>query len=317
MSGLKLGVVMDPIQHIKVAKDSTFALLLAAQKRGWQLFYLEPHALWLENGVAWGDMKPLQVADDPAQWFHLASASPYPLHELDVLLMRKDPPFTIDYIYLTYLLELAEKRGVLVVNRPSALRDVNEKLFTAWFPQCCPPTLVSRDKQRIKEFLHTHSDIICKPLDQMGGESIFRITKGDVNTNVILETMTHHGRRFIMAQRYLPEIKEGDKRVLLIDGTPIPYALARLPGPQDHRANLAVGGKGRGQALTKHDRWICQQVGDTLRQKGLLFVGLDIIGNYLTEINVTSPTGIRELEAQFGLDISGQIMDHIANRVRR
>ena len=315
MAQCRIAVVMDPIQQIHFKKDSTLAILLAAQARGHALFYLEPQDLWLEDGQVWGYLRPLRVYDDPACWFALDVGEKTPLAQQDVVLMRKDPPFDMEYLYTTYLLELAEAAGVLVVNRPASLRDANEKLFTAWFPGCCPPTLVSRDMQRLRDFLAMQQTMIVKPLDGMGGASIFRVTQGDPNTGVILETMTQHGQRTVMAQRFLPEYVQGDKRILLIDGEPVPYALARIPAAGEGRANLAAGGRGEGVALTARDRAICAEVGPSLRARGLLFVGLDVIGEYLTEINVTSPTCIRELDALYGLDIGGQLVAAIERQL--
>ena len=308
---VKLGVVMDPISEITVKKDSTLAMLLAAQARGWSLEYMEMKDLYLSDGICHGRMRPVTVRDDPEDWFDLGDAQTRPLSELDVVLMRKDPPFDMEFIYATYLLERAEQSGVLVINKPQSLRDANEKMYTAWFPQCCPPTLVTREMSRLYEFLSVEKTIIVKPLDGMGGASIFRATEGDANTNVIFETMTRHERRFIMAQRFLPEIRDGDKRVLLINGEPVPYALARVPAEGDARGNLAAGAKGIGVELSDRERWIASQVGPVVRDKGLLFVGLDVIGDHLTEVNVTSPTCIRELDAIYGLDIGGQLMDAI------
>ncbi len=312
---IRLGVVMDPIGSIRIAKDSTFAMLLAAQARGWELHYLEQPDLYLADNRAHGRLRPLSVRDDPADWYRLGEPAERPLAELDVILMRKDPPFDMDYIYSTYLLELAEAEGVLVVNRPQSLRDANEKLYTAWFPQCTPPTVVSARQAILRAFLAEHGDVILKPLDSMGGASIFRVRQDDPNLAVILETLTDHGRRLIMAQRFIPEIRRGDKRILLVDGEPVPYALARIPAPGETRGNLAAGGRGEGVPLSDRDRWICEQVAPTLREKGLLFVGLDVIGDWLTEINVTSPTCIRELDALYDLDIAGQLMDAIAARL--
>jgi glutathione synthase len=307
-----LGVVMDPIGDIHYKKDSTLAMLLAAQARGWHLHYFEPADLFLRDGVAYGRSRPLRVFADPEGWFELGDATDIPLGELDVILMRKDPPFDMEYIYATYLLELAETAGALVVNRTQSLRDANEKLFAAWFPQCMPPTLVTRDMGRMRAFVAEQGEVVLKPLGGMGGASIFVTRQGDPNTSVIIETLTDHGQRYTMAQRYLPEIAQGDKRILLIDGEPVPYALARIPAEGELRGNLAAGGSGVGVPLSERDRWICAQVAPRLREMGLLFVGLDVIGDYLTEINVTSPTCIRELDAQFGLDIAGQLMDAIA-----
>jgi len=312
----QLGIVMDPIRGIKVHKDSSLAMLLAAQRRGWPLFYMEMADLVLENGHALGHVRPLRVFDDPDHWFELGEPVTRPLEELDVILMRKDPPFDTEYIYATYILEQAEARGTLVVNRPRALRDANEKLFTAWFPQCTPPTLVSRRHADLLNFLEREGDIILKPLGGMGGASIFRVRKGDPNTMVILETLTDHQRRYTMAQRFLPEIRNGDKRILVIDGVPVPWALARMPRPGETRGNLAAGGTAQGVALSDRDRWIVAQVAPRLREMGILFAGLDVIGDHLTEINVTSPTCIRELDALYDLDIAGELMDAIERKLR-
>ena len=308
---IKVGVVMDPIQAINIKKDSTFAMLLAAQARELMLFYMEVEDLFLRDGGAFARVRPLRVRDDPQDWYTLGDFATIPLEELDVILMRKDPPFDMEYIYVTYILEQAERQGTLVVNRPRSLRDANEKLFTAWFPQCCPPTLVSRNRTALRGFRQEHGDIIIKPLDGMGGSGIYRLSGADPNLSVILDAATHHGQRFVMAQRFLPEIVHGDKRILVIDGEPVPYALARIPAPGETRGNLAAGGLGEGVALNERDRWICAQVGPALREHGLLFVGLDVIGEYLTEINVTSPTCIRELETIYDLDIKGAVIDAI------
>ncbi|RDE18907.1 glutathione synthase [Motiliproteus coralliicola] len=312
---LKLGVVMDPIEAITYKKDSTLAMLWAAQDRGWQLYYLEQSGLYLRDGVAMGKMAELSVKRDPNDWFERGEYQHLPLTELDVVLMRKDPPFDNEYLYSTHLLEQAERDGLMVVNPPQRLRDCNEKLFATQFPQCCPPVLVSRDPQLLKDFHAEHQDVIFKPLDGMGGSSIFRVREDDPNLNVVLETLTDHGRQQIMAQRFIPEISDGDKRILLIDGEPVDYTLARIPSQGETRGNLAAGGTGVGRPLSDRDRWICEQVKPVIQELGLLFVGLDVIGDYLTEINVTSPTCIRELNDQFGLDIAGQLMDAIADRL--
>jgi len=312
---LKLGVVMDPISTIKIKKDSTFAMLLAAQARGWSITYMELNDLSVLDGVAMADARPLSVKDDPEGWFELGDRQSLSLSELDVILMRKDPPFNMEYIYATYILELAERQGVLVVNKPQALRDANEKLSTAWFPQCTAPSLVTRNPQQILAFLQQHKDIILKPLHGMGGASIFRVTENDLNTNVIMETLTEHQTHYVMAQRFIPEIQQGDKRILLVDGEAVPYALARVPAKGETRGNLAAGGTGIGVALSQRDFWICEQVAPTLKAKGLMFVGIDVIGDYLTEINITSPTCIRELDQIYGLDIAGQLMDAIVAKL--
>ncbi|MCR4300204.1 MAG: glutathione synthase [Sulfuricaulis sp.] len=314
---IRLGVVMDPIGSIKVYKDSTLAMLLEVQSRGWSIRYMEQGDLFLRDGHTFARQRTLKVFDDTNRWFEWGEDSTGPLSELDVILMRKDPPFDMEYIYTTYLLERTEDVGVLVVNKPRSLRDANEKLFTAWFPQCTPPTLVTRARGRLRDFLAEHEDIILKPLGGMGGESIFRLRRGDPNANVVIETLTANASRYAMAQRFIPEIAQGDKRILLIDGEPIPYALARVPAEGETRGNLAAGGKGVGVPLSERDRWICTQVGPVLREKGLLFVGLDVIGDYLTEINVTSPTCIRELDRLYNLRISAKLMDAIDARLSR
>ena len=313
---VRLGIVMDPIASISYKKDSSLAMLLAAQARGWSLFYMEQRDLYLGAGQARAQMRPLKVFADPARWFELGEEQDSALAELDVVLMRKDPPFGMEFVYSTYLLEQGEREGVLVVNRPQSLRDCNEKLFATQFPQCMAPTLVSRRADILREFATTHGDVILKPLDGMGGTSVFRHRPGDPNLSVILETLTQHGGQQIMAQAYLPEIKDGDKRILMIDGEPVDYCLARIPASGETRGNLAAGGRGEARPLTERDRWIAAQVGPTLREKGLLFVGLDVIGDYLTEINVTSPTCIREIDAAYNTDIGGQLMDAIDRQLQ-
>ena len=312
---IRLGIVMDPIQSIKPYKDSSFAMLLAAQSRGWQLFYMEQSDLYQHDGEISASMRALRVFDRDHDWFELSEASDQPLEKLDAVLMRKDPPLDMEFLYATYLLERASARGVLIVNRADSLRNCNEKLFTGWFPQCCTPSLVSRDPSRLRGFLDDHGDIILKPLDAMGGASIFRVTRSDPNISVILETLTELGHRTAMAQKFIPEISAGDKRILIINGEPVPYALARIPAKGETRGNLAAGGRGEGVELSARDLWICEQVGPELRQRGLLFVGIDVIGDYLTEINVTSPTCIRELDAIYGLDIASDLMDVIENQL--
>ena len=312
---LKLGVVMDPIANINVKKDTTLAMLLAAQRHGWELHYMEQSDLSLDQGSARAKTRRLNVADDPKNWFELGAPHDIALAELDVVLMRKDPPFDMDFIYSTYILEAAQREGVLIVNDPRSLRDCNEKLFATQFPQCCPPLIVAASAERLKAFHAQHGDVIFKPLDGMGGASIFRIQQGDPNLSVIIETLTDHGRQQIMAQKYLPEIVDGDKRILLVDGVPAPYGLARIPLAGETRGNLAAGGSGVAKPLTDRERWICDQVGPVLKEKGLLFVGLDVIGDYLTEINVTSPTCVRELDRAHDLDIAGDLMDSIAAKL--
>ena len=310
-----IGIVMDPISAINIKKDSSFAMLLAAQAKGWTLYYMEQQDVFLHQGIVSAEMRRFTVQEDADNWYQLEESETLPLSELDAILMRKDPPFDMEYIYSTYLLEQAQQAGVLIVNDSQSLRDANEKLFTAWFPQCCPETLVTRKAQLIRDFHKQHGDIILKPLDGMGGASIFRIKQNDPNFSVIIETLTNHGKVSIMAQKFIPEITKGDKRILMINGKPVPYALARIPAKGETRGNLAAGGRAEGIALSEHDKWICQQVGPKLREKGLLFVGLDVIGNYLTEINVTSPTCIRELDSQFNLSIANDLMDSIEQQL--
>ncbi len=315
---IQIVVVMDPIASIKPAKDTTLAMMLAAQKRGWTLWYAEQHDLWLSDGVAFGRLRPVRVRDDLKDWFDLGEPKVARLAEFDAILMRKDPPFDMEYIYTTYILERAELEGVLVVNRPQGLRDMNEKVFTAWFPQCCAPTLITREMSDMHAFLKEHIRIVCKPLHGMGGKSIFVVDRGDKNANVIFETLTDYGARYAIVQRYIPDIvSTGDSRVLVIDGEPVPYALARIPTETDNRGNLAAGAKGVGRELTERDRWLVSQIGPTLRQRGMLFVGLDVIGDYVTEINVTSPTGVRELDKQFKTEIAGLLMDAIQKRIEK
>lgn len=313
---MRLGMLMDPIGSINIKKDSSFAMLLAAQRRGWEILYLEQSDLFLRDGRVYAHMRTLRVQDDPQGWFALGELHTEALAKLDILLMRKDPPFDMEYIYTTHLLDRAEADGVLVVNKPASLRDCNEKLYTAWFPDCCAPTLVTRSKAQLREFLAEQGDIVLKPLHGMGGASIFRVCEGDPNTGVIFETLTGYESRFAMAQRFIPEISAGDKRILMIGGEPVPYALARIPAQGESRGNLAAGGRGEGVALSVRDRWICERVGPELRKRGLYFVGLDVIGDYLTEINVTSPTCIRELDKLYGLDIAGQLLDKLAAKRR-
>ena len=308
---VKLGVVMDPIADIAYKKDTTMAMLWAAQDRGWELYYMEQQHLYLDQGVAKAHMAPVEVFRDPQRWFRMGEAHDRELSELDVVLMRKDPPFDNEYIYSTYILEAAERLGTLIVNRCQSLRDCNEKVFATQFPQCCPPVLVSADMERLKAFHLEHGDSIFKPLDGMGGSAIFRVKPGDTNINVILETLTNYGCATIMAQKFIPQIEAGDKRILLINGEPVPYCLARVPLAGETRGNLAAGGTGVAQPLSERDLEIATTVGPSLRDKSLLFVGLDVIGDFLTEINVTSPTCIREIDAAYDLDIGSQLMDCI------
>lgn len=313
---VKLGVVMDPIGSIKPNKDTTLAMLLEAERRGWAIRYMELGDLSLRDGQAWGHSAELHVRDDRYRWYELGKRHRHPLAELDVILMRKDPPVDSEYLYATYILEAAEREGTLVVNRPRGLRDAQEKLFTAYFPQCCAPTLVSMAADELRGFIREQGKVILKPLHGMGGESVFLLEQGDPNTSVIIETLSNHGRRQLMAQRYIEEISAGDKRILLVAGEPIPYALARIPASGETRGNIAAGGRGEGVALSERDRWICDQVTPALRERGLLFVGLDVIGDYLTEVNVTSPTCVRELDAIYGISISSKLIDLIEHHLQ-
>ncbi|MFO6424385.1 glutathione synthase [Motilimonas sp. KMU-193] len=314
---IKLGIVMDPITDIKIHKDSSFAMLLEAQQRGYELFYLEMSDLYLDNGRAFATTQPLTVQRDANHWFSLGEQQTLALSDLDVILMRKDPPFDTEYIYATYILERAEDEGCLIVNKPQSLRDANEKLFTAWFSEFTPETLVSSDATKIRAFYAKHQDIIVKPLDGMGGASIFRVKPGDANLGVIIETLTNHGQQYCMAQAFIPQISDGDKRILVVDGEPVPYCLARIPAQGETRGNLAAGGRGEARPLSESDWKIARAIGPTLKKKGLIFVGLDVIGDKLTEINVTSPTCIQEIENAFDVSITGMLMDAIEQRLKR
>ena len=312
---LKIGVVMDPIASITPKKDSSLAMLLEAGRRGADIRYFEQSSLRIIAGRAMGRGRVLTVTDSSEAWWSFGDAEDMALGDLDVILMRKDPPFDMEYVYTTYILDRARVAGALIVNHPQALRDMNEKAYTAWFPECTPVTLITRSMADMKAFLAEHERIVVKPLDGMGGKSIFVVRKGDNNANVIFETLTDNGRRFAMAQLYIPEISAGDKRILLIDGEPVPYALARIPSADDNRGNLVMGATGKGQELSARDRDICAQVGPVLRDHGVIFAGIDVIGDYLTEVNVTSPTGIRELDRQFSLNIAGLMFDAIEKRL--
>ena len=312
---LRIGVLMDPIATINTKKDTTLGLLRAASAAGHQLTYLEQADLTVRNGEAMASLRSLTVYDDDTAWYAMGERYDASLSTLDAVLMRKDPPFDMEFFYTTQLLEDAERRGTLIVNRCASLRDCNEKLFATQFPECCPPLLVSRDPNALKAFHAEHGDVIFKPLDGMGGQSIFRVKENDPNLNVILETLTDNGGVTIMAQQYLPAIKDGDKRVLMINGEAVPFCLARLPMAGENRGNLAAGGSGIVRPLSDRDRWIAEQVGPTLREKGLLFVGLDIIGDYLTEINVTSPTCMREIDRAKNTQIAEQLIACIEQEV--
>ena len=317
MSNIRLGVVMDPIGQIAPAKDSTLAMLLEAQSRGYDIRYFEQLDLRLDDGRPWGLGRTLSVTDDPSGWYELGDTIDGPLSDLDAILMRKDPPFDTEYIFTTYILERAELADTLIVNRPGSLRDMNEKMFTAWFPECCPPTLITRSMLQLRSFLKEHRKIVIKPLDGMSGRSIFAVDQDDANANVIFETLTDYDSRFSMAQKFIPEITGGDKRILLVNGEPVQRVLARIPPPDDFRGNLVAGAQPEARELTDRDRWICERVGPVLRDRGVLFAGLDVIGDFLTEINVTSPTGIRELAKLAGLDVAGQLMDAIEVELRK
>ncbi|MBP9764219.1 MAG: glutathione synthase [Gammaproteobacteria bacterium] len=312
----QLGVIMDPLDTIHPEKDTTLALLAEADRRGFALYYMELGALFLQYGIAWGNCRALHLHFDQNPWYSLEAPVSRPLDQFDVLLMRKDPPVNLQYLYSTYILEHAESNGVLIVNKPQSLRDANEKLFATWFPQCMPPTLVSSSQSILKDFVETHECAVFKPLDSMGGHNIFKCQRDDPNLTMIIDFLTQKESLYVMAQRFVPEITEGDKRILLIDGEPIPYALARIPAKNEFRGNLAAGGRGEGRELTERDWWICSQIGPLLREKGLIFVGIDVIGEYLTEINVTSPTCVKELEKAFEIDIAGKIVDSIMEKLK-
>jgi len=308
---LNIGIVMDPVASIKPYKDSTLAMMLAAQKKGWKLHYIEQANLYLQDEAVRVDYQNITVFDDDKHWFELGEKSSMQGSQLDVILMRLDPPFNMEYIYSTYLLEMLEQQGCLIVNKPSSLRDANEKLFATQFPQCCTETLVSRNPDKLRNFISQHQDVILKPLDGMGGQSIFRVHPGDANLSVILETMVGFSENTVMAQKFIPEITQGDKRILMVNGKAIPYTLARIPAEGETRGNIAAGGTGVAMPITAREQWIADQIGQSLIDKGILFAGLDVIGDYLTEINITSPTCIREIDAQFNLDIATQLMDCI------
>ncbi|MGF1680749.1 glutathione synthase [Photobacterium minamisatsumaniensis] len=312
---IKLGIVMDPIESINIKKDSSFAMMMEAQRRGWEIHYMEMNDLSLEQGKAVARTRVVSLKEDPNGWFEFHSEQEIALSDLDAVLMRKDPPFDTEYIYATYILERAENEGALIVNKPQSLRDCNEKLFTAWFPELTPTTLVTRRADKIKAFHQEHGDVILKPLDGMGGSSIFRVMKGDPNVSVIIETLTAMGENYCMAQTFVPDITNGDKRILVVDGEPMPYCLARIPAKGETRGNLAAGGRGEARPISETDRKIAETVAPVLKEKGLIFVGLDVIGDKLTEINVTSPTCIREIEAAFDISITGKLMDAIERRI--
>ncbi|QBG37229.1 glutathione synthase [Litorilituus sediminis] len=313
---IKLGVVMDPISQVKVAKDSSMAMMLEAQQRGYEIFYMEMKDLYLDQGECRANVQKVKVFDDADHWYELSDSQDIPLSELDVVLMRKDPPFDTEFVYATYMLERAEQAGTLIVNKPQSLRDCNEKLFTAWFSELTPRTLVTRSSEKIRQFHQELKDVIIKPLDGMGGASIFRIKANDANVGVIIETLTNHGQQYAMVQEYMPEIVDGDKRILIVNGEPMPYCLARIPAQGETRGNLAAGGSGVARPLSASDKLVAQAIAPELKKRGLYFVGLDVIGDKVTEINVTSPTCIREIEAAYPINISGKLMDAIEDKLR-
>lgn len=313
---MRLAIILDPLEHIKTYKDSTFAIMREAARRGHVLFVLEQGDMWLEGQQVRASVRRLQLIDDALSWYSVEAPETHALEDFDWVLMRKDPPFDLEYVYSTYLLELAERQGARILNRPAAIRDYNEKLAIARFPQFMAPTLVSRDMARLRAFVEAQGDAVVKPLDAMGGASVFRVSPTDPNLSVILETMTRLGTRTVMAQRYIPEIVRGDKRILLIDGEPVPWALARIPRPGETRGNLAAGGRGVAQPLSARDREIAAALGPVLKDAGLFLVGLDVIGDYLTEINVTSPTGMQEITAQTGFDVAALFLDALERRAQ-
>lgn len=311
----KIAILMDPISQINIKKDSSFAMLIEAQSRGHELYYLEQSDLSLKDGLVYAQLSKLTVEQNENSWYRLQPPTSVLLAEMDVLLMRKDPPFDMEFVYSTYLLEIAQQAGILVVNNPKSLRDHNEKLFTSLFPQCCTATLISRKSTEFRAFLSEHKDIILKPLDGMGGSSIFRVQEKDPNVGVIIETLTLLETQMAMAQKFIPEISKGDKRILMIDGEPVPYCLARIPAKGETRGNLAAGGRGEARPLSARDLWIAKQIGPTLKEKGLIFVGIDVIGDFVTEINVTSPTCIKEIDAAYDINIAGTLFDAIEKRL--
>jgi len=308
---IKAAIIMDPIAHIRIADNTSFALLLEAQSREYDNYYIEPQDIWLQDGIVWAKMHRIQVSDNANQWYEMGEAILQPVAELDCVLLRKDPPFDMEYIYLTYMLELATQQGVKVINSPRSVRDANEKLFASWFPQCCPPTIISKNKDLLLEFLQLHQHTIIKPLDGMGGRGIFQLKLGDKNCNALIDNVTNNGNTTIMSQQFLPAIENGDKRIIMIDGNAAPFGLARIPNDHDFRGNLKAGAKGVVFELSERDHWIATQVGATLREKGLSLVGLDVIGDYLTEINVTSPTCVREIEKETQINILSPLFDLI------
>ena len=308
---MKIAFVVDPLDEFKIVKDSTYAMMREAAARNHEMHVLRQQDLMWSKGTVSGNARRLHITGKKDPWYQVEAARSTPLTTYDAVVMRKDPPFDMEYVYSTYLLELAQAQGARVFNDPRAIRDCNEKMTIALFPQFTAPTLVTRNDEMIRAFLGEHRDIIIKPLDGMGGTSIFRVQERDPNLNVIIETVTHYGRRTVMAQRYIPEIVDGDKRVLLIGGKPAPYALARIPKPGETRGNLAAGGTGVARKLTPRDREIAETLGPLLYARGLLLVGLDVIGDYLTEVNVTSPTCFQEIHDQTGFNVAGMMLDSL------
>ena len=315
MKQIRLGVLMDDISSIKPNKDSSFAMMLEAQDRGWEIQTFDSADMFYSDGKVFASTKITSVQDSETDWHKSSPSIVVNLSSLDTVFMRKDPPFDMDYIYATYLLEQLESEGVLVINKPSSLRDANEKLFALNFPDCIPQTLVSSKIDKLENFIDSLQSVVVKPLDGMGGTDIYKLSKGDSDTSDILKRITNNESRYIMAQEFLPEIKDGDKRILLINGRPVDYALARLPAEGSFKGNLAAGAKGVGQPLSDRDRYLCAKIAPTLIEKGLIFVGLDVIGDFITEINVTSPTCIRELDKQYGINISSILLDEVEKRL--
>ena len=308
---MKLGVVMDPIESINFKKDSTLAMMIEAQSKGHEIFYITPNALFINSGIAFASSAKIEVKDNPSDWFSLEEEKIIKLSELNSILMRQDPPFNSDYIYNTYVLEMASREGVNIFNNPRSLRDCNEKVYASEFPQCCTKHLVTSNKLLLSQFVEEYKDTVIKPLDGMGGPSIFRLKKNEPNLNVILETITHHFTQKVMIQEYIPQISEGDKRILVFNGEPMGAAIARIPADGELRGNLAAGASAVAKSLSERDMWICKEVGPSLVKKGLLLVGLDIIGDYLTEINVTSPTCFKEYKELCDIDVAKTFIDSV------
>ena len=313
---MKLAFILDPLDSLKTYKDTSVAIMREAATRGHRLFAIMPEDLVWRPGTVTCFARELVLTGDKYKWYEASEPEELSLAAFDAVLMRKDPPFDMEYVYSTYLLELAESAGAKVFNSPRAIRDTNEKMAIAQFPQFTAPTIVTRHEALLRGFLAEHGDIILKPLDGMGGTSVFRLHLTDPNIGVVIETLTHYGRRTIMAQRYIPDIVKGDKRILLIAGEPVPYCLARIPKPGETRGNLAAGGRGVAQPLSTRDREIASTIGPQLAARGLLLVGLDVIGDYLTEVNVTSPTCFQEITEQTGHNVAGQMLDALERELQ-